>query len=112
MHFSLDGTTTEQSMSCLSRAVALQKLMLMHFRLPAALSSSIARGTACHADVVLFMGMVLDPPMIVSEWCSRGSVYDILQKASRTRALAAHLTWHRRLHMALDAAKVSCPSQI
>ena len=63
---------------------------------------------ACRgADVVLFMGMVLDPPMIVSEWCSRGSVHDILSKAAHNPRLAAQLTWHRRLCMALDAAKVS-----
>ena len=58
------------------------------------------------ADVVLFMGMVLDPPMIVSEWCPRGSVYDILQKAAIFPTAAAQLTWRRRLNMSLDAAKV------
>ncbi|KAK9812343.1 hypothetical protein WJX73_004122 [Symbiochloris irregularis] len=58
-----------------------------------------------HPNVVLFMGMVLDPPLIVSEWCARGSVYDILSKAAQNPRLAAQLTWHRRLCMALDAAK-------
>ncbi|KAK9812417.1 hypothetical protein WJX73_009185 [Symbiochloris irregularis] len=58
-----------------------------------------------HPNVVLFMGMVLDPPLIVSEWCSRGSVLDILSKALKNPRLAAQLTWQRRLHMALDAAK-------
>ncbi|KAK9812332.1 hypothetical protein WJX73_003007 [Symbiochloris irregularis] len=58
-----------------------------------------------HPNVVLFMGMVLDPPLIVSEWCSRGSVLDILSKAAKNPRLAAQLTWQRRLHMALDAAK-------
>ncbi|KAK9812410.1 hypothetical protein WJX73_008775 [Symbiochloris irregularis] len=58
-----------------------------------------------HPNVVLFMGMVLDPPLIVSEWCSRGSVLDILSKAAKNPRLAAQLTWQRRLCMALDAAK-------
>ena len=60
-----------------------------------------------HPNVVLFMGMCIEPPCLVSEWCSRGSVYDILAKAAKQPALAAQLPWHRRLHMALDAAKVS-----
>ncbi|KAK9798543.1 hypothetical protein WJX73_001372 [Symbiochloris irregularis] len=61
--------------------------------------------TMRHPNVVMFMGMCLEPPCLVSEWCSRGSVYDILAKAGKYSRLAASLTWHRRLSMALDAAK-------
>lgn len=59
------------------------------------------------ADVSLFMCMCVDPPCLVSEWCLRGSVYDILAKAAKHPAVAAQLTWHRRISMALDAAKVT-----
>lgn len=61
----------------------------------------------CHGtDVVLFMGMCIDPPSVVSEWCSRGPLHSILAKALEQPVLAAQLSWHRRLFMALDAAKV------
>ena len=38
--------------------------------------------------------------------CARGSLFDVLQKASRNPALAPQLDWPRRLNIALDAAKV------
>ena len=63
-----------------------------------------------HPNVVLFMGVCLEPPCMVTEWCSRGSLYDVLQKvrntARNTPGLAAQLDWARRLSIALDAAKV------
>jgi hypothetical protein len=59
-----------------------------------------------HPNVVLFMGVCLEPPCIVTEWCGRGSLYDVLAKGRRNRNLAAQLDWPRRLGMALDAAKV------
>ena len=65
-----------------------------------------------HPNVVLFMGLCLEPPCIVTEFCARGSLYDVLKKARSTPAFAQQLDWSRRLSMALDAAKVnflSCP---
>ncbi len=59
-----------------------------------------------HPNVVLFMGVCLEPPCVVSEWCARGSLFDVLIKARSTPALAPQLDWARRLNMALDAAKV------
>ena len=59
-----------------------------------------------HPNIVLFMGVCLDPPCVVSEWCARGSLFDVLQKARKNTALAPQLDWTRRLNMALDAAKV------
>lgn len=46
-----------------------------------------------------FMGLCLVPPCLVSEYCTRGSMYDLLHEAARSPALAAKLTWHRRLRM-------------
>ena len=59
-----------------------------------------------HPNIVLFMGVCLDPPCVVSEWCARGSLFDVLSKARKNPALAPQLDWTRRLNMALDAAKV------
>ena len=59
-----------------------------------------------HPNIVLFMGVCLDPPCVVSEWCARGSLFDVLQKARKNTTLAPQLDWTRRLNMALDAAKV------
>ncbi|KAI8475665.1 MAG: kinase-like domain-containing protein [Monoraphidium minutum] len=58
-----------------------------------------------HPNVVMFLGVVLRPPCVVTEYCSLGSLYDVLRKARRDAAFGARLTWPRRLLMALDAAK-------
>ena len=59
-----------------------------------------------HPNVVMFMGLCLEPPCIVTEFCARGSLYDVLKKARSTPAFAQQLDWSRRISMALDAAKV------
>ena len=59
-----------------------------------------------HPNVVMFMGLCLEPPCIVTEFCARGSLYDVLKKARGTPAFAQQLDWSRRISMALDAAKV------
>ncbi|DBB05340.1 TPA: hypothetical protein ACH3X3_010560 [Trebouxia sp. C0006] len=58
-----------------------------------------------HPNVVMFMGLCLEPPCIVTEFCARGSLYDVLKKARSTPAFAQQLDWSRRISMALDAAK-------
>ncbi|KAI7836153.1 hypothetical protein COHA_009983 [Chlorella ohadii] len=58
-----------------------------------------------HPNVVMFLGISYEPPAIISEYCSRGSLFDVLRSASTSEATAASLTWQRRLCMALDAAK-------
>jgi hypothetical protein len=61
-----------------------------------------------HPCIVLFMGVCLDPPAVVTEFCARGSLYDVLAAAGGgAPALERQLTWARRLNMALDAAKAS-----
>lgn len=54
--------------------------------------------------VVLFMGVCRDPLAMVTEYCARGSVFDVLMQARVSPSTAACLTWQRRLRMALDAA--------
>jgi hypothetical protein len=58
-----------------------------------------------HPNVILFMGVCPDPPAVVTEYCSRGSLYDLLRAARGAPALARQLDWPRRLGVALDAAK-------
>ncbi|KAI7844166.1 hypothetical protein COHA_002301 [Chlorella ohadii] len=55
-----------------------------------------------HPNVVQFMGLVALPPALITEYCSRGSLYDCLAAARDNSAAAAQLTWHRRLSMAID----------
>ncbi len=56
----------------------------MHFRLP-------AEFLACHCAPV--------------EFCSRGSLYNVLTAAKASPDKMAQLGWKRRLNMALDASR-------
>ena len=54
--------------------------------------------------MVNFLGICHEPPTIVTEYCSRGSLTQVLATARTDPAVAAQLTWQRRLSMAVDAA--------
>ncbi|PRW51177.1 Serine threonine- kinase CTR1 [Chlorella sorokiniana] len=56
-----------------------------------------------HPNIVQFMGLVAVPPALITEYCSRGSLYDCLAAAREQPTAAAQLTWRRRLAMAVDA---------
>ncbi|KAA6428246.1 MAG: PAS domain-containing tyrosine kinase [Trebouxia sp. A1-2] len=58
-----------------------------------------------HPNVVMFLGVCLEPPCMVAEFCARGSLHDVLTRASRSKTLQQQLDWVRRINMALDAAK-------
>ncbi|DBA74000.1 hypothetical protein WJX77_000667 [Trebouxia sp. C0004] len=58
-----------------------------------------------HPNVVMFLGVCLEPPCMVAEFCARGSMHDVLTRASRSKTLQQQLDWVRRINMALDAAK-------
>lgn len=63
-----------------------------------------------HPNLVNFMGVCLLPPCILTEHCSRGSLYGVLNQAARDPALAAQLTWRRRLAIVSGAAPYHlCP---
>lgn len=64
-----------------------------------------------HPNVVMFMGLCLEPPCIVTEFCARGSLFDVLRKARSSPPFAQQMDWTRRLGMALDASKVT-PSNV
>ncbi len=59
-----------------------------------------------HPNVVMFMGLCLAPVCIVIEFCPRGSLSDVIQRAASDGVFAQQLPWPKRLSMALDAAKV------
>ena len=52
-----------------------------------------------HPNIVLFMGVVTEPLSLVTEFCSRGNLFDLLHNPK------IPLTWGLRQQMALDAAR-------
>eukprot|EP00884_Botryococcus_braunii_P001864 jgi/Botrbrau1/11679/Bobra.0195s0010.1 len=58
-----------------------------------------------HPNIVMFMGFCLDPPRIITDYCARGSLSEVLGKARLQPNISAQLTWPRRLSMALHIAK-------
>jgi hypothetical protein len=50
-----------------------------------------------HPNVVLFLGYCAAPPCVMTEYCSRGSVYDLFGAACRSSEVAATLPWPRCL---------------
>jgi serine/threonine protein kinase len=58
-----------------------------------------------HPNCVQLMGICADPAAIVTEYCPRGSLYDVLSTARRDPVAARQLTWTRRLHLAMGAAQ-------
>jgi hypothetical protein len=58
-----------------------------------------------HPNIVNFMGVCTFPPAIVTEYCPRGSLTDVLRMAKENAELAQYLTWPRRIAMLTDAAQ-------
>jgi len=58
-----------------------------------------------HPNIILFLGVCATPPAIVTEYCARGSLYDLLKEAHDDPDIARQLDWTRRLSIAMDAAK-------
>lgn len=63
-----------------------------------------------HPNIVQFMGIVSSPPAVVTEYCARGSLTDVLRAAreqmlnDQSKMATRELTWKRLLGMAADAA--------
>ncbi|GAB4822160.1 hypothetical protein N2152v2_009206 [Parachlorella kessleri] len=58
-----------------------------------------------HPNVLGFLAICEKPPCVVSEFCERGSLHDILRAARTSPELCKELSWERRLKMAADAAE-------
>jgi hypothetical protein len=52
-----------------------------------------------HPHVVAFLGICSSPPALVTEYCARGSLADVLCAAKTSAALASRLDWGRRILM-------------
>ena len=52
-----------------------------------------------HPNIVSFLGVCNMPPCVVTEFCSRGSLADVLKAARTSPENAALLDWPRRLSM-------------
>ncbi len=50
--------------------------------------------------------MCLEPPALVLEYCSRGSLHDVIQAARGSPMAAVELGWPRRLAMVRAGAAV------
>jgi hypothetical protein len=52
-----------------------------------------------HPNVLTFLAICKSPPCLVSEYCVRGSLFELLREARGSPALEKQLHWHRRLRM-------------
>lgn len=52
-----------------------------------------------HPSIVMYLGVCVDPPAVVTEYCARGSLNDVLKRGRGSPSLAAQLDWPRRLNM-------------
>ncbi|KXZ50837.1 hypothetical protein GPECTOR_15g523 [Gonium pectorale] len=58
-----------------------------------------------HPNIVRFVGLCLEPPLIVTEYYPRGNLHELLLKAAVGDPLATTaLSWHSRLSMLHDIA--------
>lgn len=57
-----------------------------------------------HPNIVMFLGVCLNPPALVTEYCAKGSLYNLLQSARVSSDKAKMLSWKRLLTMAVEAS--------
>lgn len=57
-------------------------------------------------------GVCPTPPCVVTEYCARGSLNDVLRGARNVPAKAAQLDWARRLNMVRLASATEAPSPV
>lgn len=64
-----------------------------------------------HPHVVSFLGLCTQPPLIVSECCPRGSLFDILREARASEPALRALDWPRRLQLVSGPMHGRCPGR-
>ncbi|GAB4815773.1 hypothetical protein N2152v2_002819 [Parachlorella kessleri] len=93
------------AMSLASVAAAAEQLLSPTNPLVAALEQEAGvMASLRHPNVLSFLAVCKAPPCLVSEYCPRGSLYDLVAAARASPAALNQLTWLRRLQMAMDAA--------
>jgi alpha-tubulin suppressor-like RCC1 family protein len=93
------ATTTRSSAEAAAAATAVPKAHLEKM-----LQEASIMATLQHPNVVHLLGFSVSPPCLAIEYCSRGSLDDVLAQASTDPESAKRLTWIRRLRMAKDMA--------
>ena len=61
-----------------------------------------------HPNIVLFMGLVMDPVCLVTEYCHNGNLFDLLHDTvddEDSENYAVKIPWQRRIRIALDVAR-------
>ena len=58
-----------------------------------------------HPNIVQFIGVCVSPPSLITEYCSRGSLMELLRTAKTDPEKACQLSWDRRLGLLADAAR-------
>ncbi|GAB4823442.1 hypothetical protein N2152v2_010488 [Parachlorella kessleri] len=94
------GVDVDDMEAAAELAMSLSNPVLLNLQKEASLMAALR-----HPNIVGFLGVCPTPPCVVSDFCSRGSLNDVLRAAKQNPAKAAQLDWVRRLNMALDAAK-------
>ncbi|KAL4422446.1 hypothetical protein ABPG75_008643 [Micractinium tetrahymenae] len=92
-----EGSFGRGSISDYERALAMDEAHLERLMAEAAVMANLR-----HPNIVTFMGLCTFPTCIVSEYCAKGSLTDVLRRAKRS---PADMPWTRRLEMALGAAR-------
>ncbi|GAB4822572.1 hypothetical protein N2152v2_009618 [Parachlorella kessleri] len=88
------------SEDAVKQGLTLSNPVLENLQKEAALMCSLR-----HPSIVTFLGVCTVPPCVVTEYCARGSLADVLRNARQSPSAAAKLDWPRRLNMMLDTAK-------
>jgi len=95
----LDKTSIDAAMTT-NQAIKVNTPVLAKLRQEASLMAELS-----NANVVQFLGLCVVPPCIVTEFCEKGSLYDVLKRGNDDPAAATQLTWSRRIGFAIDAAE-------
>ena len=72
-------------------------------------SEVVLMRTLRHPNIVLFMGLVMDPVCLVTEYCHNGNLFDLLHDTidddEDSENYAVKIPWPRRIRIALDVAR-------
>lgn len=80
--------------AAMEQALTFSNPVLLNLQKEAGLMAALR-----HTNVVRFLGVCSCPPCVVTEYCGRGSLADVLRAARVNPHLAAQLDWVRRLNM-------------